>query len=207
MHTEPSEDRALAQAHMHTVLARLAGLGFSHEGKNYWMLKAAPISTRQLLTAKFLVGYLPALLLCLAALNTPIERASANVFLAVLRDSLGAKRKDSDMLLPRVDLSALFPDAAIAWLQKHGAKVMPGVRATRVRAEADNWVIEAAGMSHRFRHVVIATSASHAQGLLDDVDPALARALERYKGDFLEDEAVGEWALEPRERWRRLYVS
>jgi squalene-associated FAD-dependent desaturase len=116
--------------------------------------------------------------LCIAALNTPPERASARVFLAVLRDSLAAGRSASDMLLPRVDLSALFPDAAIAWLQKHGAKVMPGVRATRVRAEADNWVIEAAGLSHRFRHVVIATSASHAQGLLDDVDPALARALE-----------------------------
>jgi ABC-2 type transport system permease protein len=47
------------------LVARLAGLGFSHEGKSYWMLKAAPLSTRQLLTAKFLVGYLPALLLCL----------------------------------------------------------------------------------------------------------------------------------------------
>ena len=46
------------------LAARLAGLGFSHEGKNYWMLKAAPISTRQLLTAKFLTGYLPSLLIC-----------------------------------------------------------------------------------------------------------------------------------------------
>ena len=116
--------------------------------------------------------------LCVAALNTPPERASARVFLAVLRDSLAAGRSASDMLLPRVDLSALFPDAALAWLQKHGGAVMLGVRATRVRAEADEWVVEAAGQSHRFRHVVIATSASHAQGLLDDLDPALAQALE-----------------------------
>ena len=36
---------------------------------------------------------------------------------------------------------------------------------------------------------------------------ALARALERYKGDFLKDEAVGEWAVEPREKWRRLYID
>ena len=47
--------------------------------------------------------------LCLAALNTPPERASAKVFLAVLRDSLGAGRAASDMLLPRLDLHALFP--------------------------------------------------------------------------------------------------
>lgn len=46
------------------LAARLAGLGFSHEGKNYWMLKTAPVSPRQLLTAKFLTGYLPSLLIC-----------------------------------------------------------------------------------------------------------------------------------------------
>jgi ABC-2 type transport system permease protein len=46
------------------LVARLAGLGFSQEGRYYWMLKVAPVSARQLLTAKFLVGYLPTLLLC-----------------------------------------------------------------------------------------------------------------------------------------------
>jgi hypothetical protein len=42
--------------------------------------------------------------LCIAALNTPPERASANTFLAVLRDSLGASRAASDMLIPRAPL-------------------------------------------------------------------------------------------------------
>lgn len=41
------------------LVANLAGLGFSHEGKSYWMLKAAPLSAKQLLTAKFLVAFLP----------------------------------------------------------------------------------------------------------------------------------------------------
>lgn len=45
------------------LLQRLAGMGFSQEGKNYWLLKAAPVSARQMLTAKFLVAYLPALAL------------------------------------------------------------------------------------------------------------------------------------------------
>jgi len=50
--------------------------------------------------------------LCLAALNTPPERASARVFINVLRDSLGARRRSaSDMLVPKADLSALLPDA------------------------------------------------------------------------------------------------
>jgi hypothetical protein len=43
------------------ILSRLAGMGFSQEGKNYWVLKASPVRTGQLLAAKFLVAYLPAL--------------------------------------------------------------------------------------------------------------------------------------------------
>jgi ABC-2 type transport system permease protein len=43
------------------LLSRLAGMGFSHEGKNYWMLKVSPVRAGHLLAAKFLVAYLPAL--------------------------------------------------------------------------------------------------------------------------------------------------
>ncbi len=45
------------------LMQRLGGMGFSAEGKNYWLLKTAPISARQILTAKFLVAYLPSLAL------------------------------------------------------------------------------------------------------------------------------------------------
>ncbi len=38
---------------------------------------------------------------------------------------------------------------------------------------------------------------------------SLARALARYRGDFLEDTTAGagDWHLEHRERWRRLYLE
>jgi len=45
------------------LLSRLAMMGFSQEGKNYWLLKSAPVSADQLLAAKFLVAYLPTLVL------------------------------------------------------------------------------------------------------------------------------------------------
>jgi ABC-2 type transport system permease protein len=45
------------------LLARLAAMGFSHEGKYYWLLKSAPARTAHLLSAKFAVAYLPALAL------------------------------------------------------------------------------------------------------------------------------------------------
>jgi|LauGreDrversion2_3_1035106.scaffolds.fasta_scaffold00386_3 squalene-associated FAD-dependent desaturase len=50
--------------------------------------------------------------LCLASLNTSTEQACAQLFLNVLRDSLDAPRHHSDMLIPSVDLTALWPQAA-----------------------------------------------------------------------------------------------
>ena len=46
-----------------TLASRLAGIGFSQEGKNYWILKASPVRTGHLLAAKYLVSYLPTLTL------------------------------------------------------------------------------------------------------------------------------------------------
>jgi ABC-2 type transport system permease protein len=46
------------------LAANLAGQGVSQEGKNYWMIKTAPISPRQFLLSKYLVAYLPSLAVC-----------------------------------------------------------------------------------------------------------------------------------------------
>jgi ABC-2 type transport system permease protein len=43
------------------LLMRLGSIGFSQEGRSYWILKAAPLRARDLLSAKFLVSYLPSL--------------------------------------------------------------------------------------------------------------------------------------------------
>ena len=66
--------------------------------------------------------------LCVSALNTPSSRASGQVFLRVMRDALFAGHGGSNLLLPRTDLSALMPDAALAWLQRHGGQVKLGAR-------------------------------------------------------------------------------
>lgn len=42
------------------LIGRLAGMGFSQEGKNYWLIKTAPVSTLDLLIAKFSVAFIPA---------------------------------------------------------------------------------------------------------------------------------------------------
>ncbi len=43
-----------------SLLGRLAGMGFSQEGRSYWMIKSAPLRPADLLAAKFLVAFLPA---------------------------------------------------------------------------------------------------------------------------------------------------
>ncbi|MBW9332146.1 phytoene dehydrogenase [Herbaspirillum sp. RU 5E] len=121
--------------------------------------------------------------LCIAALNTPPERASAQVFLNVLRDSLGARRAASDMLIPRVDLGALLPDAAAAYLGKRGGLVQAGVAVARLLPGNDegSWRLEdrAAESLGEFAGVVLATGPDAAAQLLDGLhDTALLQALE-----------------------------
>ena len=70
--------------------------------------------------------------LCIAALNTPAAVASASVFLRVLRDALFSGPGSADMLLPRVDLSALWPDAAIARLAAARVDVRLSRRVMRI---------------------------------------------------------------------------
>ena len=65
--------------------------------------------------------------LCMAALNTPPAQASAQVFVNVLRDSLAGSQDASDLLLPRVDLSRLFPERAAEFIRTHAGEVRTGV--------------------------------------------------------------------------------
>jgi predicted NAD/FAD-binding protein len=61
--------------------------------------------------------------LCVSALNTPVEVASSRAFLAVLRDALLGDGGASDLVLPRVDLSRLFPDPAVEYVHRNGGEV------------------------------------------------------------------------------------
>ena len=66
--------------------------------------------------------------LALAALNTPLDRASAQIFANVLRDSLGGAAAASEMWVPRADLSALLPDAVERYVVAHGGEVRRDAR-------------------------------------------------------------------------------
>jgi ABC-2 type transport system permease protein len=65
------------------LLSRLAGSGFSQEGKHYWLLKTAPVSREQLIASKFLVAFLPVTALCWIFLSLTffIQRPDVGVML------------------------------------------------------------------------------------------------------------------------------
>lgn len=112
--------------------------------------------------------------LCIAALNTPPERASAQVFLNVLRDSLGARRTASDMLLPRLDLTALFPQQAAAFIESAGGAVHAGCTVQALRKLDTGWQLDTGAGQNKFDSVIIATQPTHAASLLETLDDAPA---------------------------------
>jgi squalene-associated FAD-dependent desaturase len=104
--------------------------------------------------------------LCVAALNTPPERADARTFVTVLRRALLERREDSDLLLPTRDLSAIFPDAAVEWLGERGVDIALGTRVARAQPREGAWEIEAGTGKQRFDAVICAVAAHQAPQLL-----------------------------------------
>lgn len=109
--------------------------------------------------------------LCLAALNTPPARASAQIFAHVLRDSLAsASPGATDLLLPRGTLSDLLPSPAAAWLSQRGAIVRTGQRVKHLEPHAGGgWRVDA----EHYDRVIVAVAPQHLPSLLQERTPAL----------------------------------
>jgi predicted NAD/FAD-binding protein len=119
--------------------------------------------------------------LCLAALNTPPEIASAQVFLNVLRDSLDSARADSEIVLSRVDLSALFPDPAAEYVRSRGGEVALGTTVEQVREHDGVFELTARGSDSRFTHVICAVPPHRLAPVIAGL-PALASIAEQVAG-------------------------
>ena len=99
--------------------------------------------------------------LCESALNLPMSQASGQVFLRVMKDALSLGKGSSDLLLPKVDLGQLMPDAAHRWLQAQGATVHTHSRVTDLDG------LDA-------QPVLLACPAWEAAKLVSPIDPAWA---------------------------------
>ena len=110
--------------------------------------------------------------LCVSALNTPSHQSSGQVFLRVLQDSLFSGRGGSNLLLPRADLGALFPEAAVRWLQQQGGQVTTGQRIQRLQPlPGGRWQLAVAANgtedSVAFDHITLACPSWEASRLVE----------------------------------------
>ena len=98
--------------------------------------------------------------LCLAALNTPADHASARLFIGVLQETF-RRRPDSDLLLQRADLGACLPKAAEGFIERSGGQIVYGQRVTALHLEAGGITGVATGDGlWPARQVVLATPAA-----------------------------------------------
>jgi squalene-associated FAD-dependent desaturase len=96
--------------------------------------------------------------LCVSALNTPVNQASSNVFLAALRDTLAGDADASDLLLPRVDLSRLFPEPAAEFVRARGGELQFG-----------NTVRDLSSLKAQFQKIIIAVGPHQLKVLLPEM--------------------------------------
>jgi len=111
--------------------------------------------------------------LCLSALNLPVKSASAAVFLRVLHDAMLVGVGSSDLLIPKTDLGALFPQACLKWLRQCGAQVHMGRRFTH--EDLLQWLTksdEEVSTKSVKRTLVLACPAWEAARLTQTVAPA-----------------------------------
>lgn len=104
--------------------------------------------------------------LCIAALNTPVEHASAKTFIAVLRSVFGHARAHSDLLFPRCDLTRLFPEPAVNRIITKGGRVYTQTRITLVSATKTGFRLSTHADTHEFDRVIVAVAPQHLTKLI-----------------------------------------
>lgn len=121
--------------------------------------------------------------LCIAALNTPPETASAQVFIDVLRLTFMAGSRASDLIIPRVDLSQLLPTPALAEVTRLGGEIKVGQPVVSIISNETMMTVSTRDEALKFDRVVIATAAQNVARLIgeDPVSQQLAVALSKLQ--------------------------
>lgn len=104
--------------------------------------------------------------LCIAALNTPPEAASARVFVDVLRQAFMGGAGFSDLIIPRVDLSQLLPVPALAEVSRLGGAILAGQPVISITERANKMLVTLRDGVFEFDRVIVATGPQHVARLL-----------------------------------------
>lgn len=121
--------------------------------------------------------------LCLAALNTPIAIASTRIFLNVLKDSFSSssfigRKKNSDFLLPLLDLSTIIANPMAHFIQKNGGDIKISRHIRSIEIEGDGFSLTTRDGKSFFSHVVIAAPPARLDKLIESL-PKLHNVLKQ----------------------------
>lgn len=117
--------------------------------------------------------------LCLAALNTPLQQASAQVFLNVLRDSFNQQTQDADVLLARTDLTTLISTPWAEFVRKQGGRILTGTTVKAIRQTTNGYAITTQDEETIFSHVIMAVGPHQIKHLAKAL-PRLNQATEHF---------------------------
>jgi hydroxysqualene dehydroxylase len=102
--------------------------------------------------------------LCLAALTTYPDQASARTFQTVLQQTFNGRNTNTDLLISRTTLGKIFPDAAKRYIESHGGQVLVGHKIDNI--DLANKIIRANNQNLHYQQLVIATPPTITQQLL-----------------------------------------
>jgi len=106
--------------------------------------------------------------LCIAALNTAINEASAKLFLSVLKDSFTRNADASDLLIPKVDLANLFVHPAMQYIEDFGSTLLLGKKIDLIKKNNSKYTItDTDGHEYSADDVILAGSPKSTLALLE----------------------------------------
>jgi squalene-associated FAD-dependent desaturase len=107
--------------------------------------------------------------LCVSALNTAPEHASAEIFRHVLAAAFGGQRQHSDLLLPRRDLTRMFPEPVARRVIATGGRIHMQTRIRALHPVTGGIALALPDRAATYEHVIIAVAPQHLPGLCSNI--------------------------------------
>ena len=108
--------------------------------------------------------------LCLAIMNTSIEKTSTEIFLSVLKDAFFSSRTASDLLLFKKNLTETFPNPAKNYIEQRNGKVLLNHRVNSIKQEGAFYSAHSKEKVYQAKTVIIATAPNASIKLLQSLN-------------------------------------
>lgn len=121
--------------------------------------------------------------LCIAALNTQPEQASAKIFRQVLAASFGKTRSHSDLLFPRVDLTRLFPAPTAQRILELNGEIHLQTRIKTLGVDSHKILLSTFSGTLDFDRVIVAVAPQHVSSICTEIPELknVCRIVESYR--------------------------